>query len=462
VREWELHLGDALKVLSGVPDGSVDAVVTDPPYNLAQIGRSLQLSQSGPGQDYDRTAQRNGRERGFMGCSWDDTVAFRPDVWAECLRVAKAGAYLLAFGGTRTHHRMMCAVEDAGWELTDTLCWLHGQGFPKGKGCLKPAWEPIALARKPAPRVLPLNIDEVRIPIVGPVDPHRGGYNVPGNGEAGYMGFAGCPGREAEVPHPDSPRHDARGRWPANVILSHHESCVCRGTKRVRSAGWRDEDGQRGRRNGTAYKCSRDGSLRESASAHHAGPDGAEEVEDWACHPECPVFLLDSQAGHLHARGNRGPSKAGGGLYGLPACTNDFGPGDAGNASRFFYVSKAARRERWFYCADCGDAFEPGERDRHGHGHVGGDGKPDWRHLGAHPTQKPLALMRWLVKLVCPARGLCLDPFSGSGTTGVACIKTGRRFVGIEKDAHYHAIALKRLAAVDGPLFARPAGEALP
>jgi site-specific DNA-methyltransferase (adenine-specific) len=426
VREWELHLGDALEVLPGMPDGSADAVVCDPPYNLAQIGRSLQLSQSGPGQDYDRTAQRNGRERGFMGCTWDDTVAFRPDVWAECLRVAKAGAYLLAFGGTRTHHRMMIAVEDAGWDLTDTLCWLHAQGFPKGKGCLKPAWEPIVLARKPAPRVLPLNIDETRIPIAGTEDIAAGGYHVPGKGTAGYGGFTGRKDCAAEVPHPDSPRHDARGRWPANVVLQHSPECVCRGTKRVR--GSHD--------NGNVIRTTKtDGyhGIPPGDGHGYAGPDGAEEVEDWVCHLECPVFLLDSQAGER--------TSGGGDKHGRKAslfcASTDWeklkgtsNGGDSGGPSRFFFCAKADRADR-------------------------GEGND-------HPCTKSTALMQWLCKLVARPGETVLDPFAGSGSTGVAALRCERRFVGVERDPHYHGVALRRLAAVDGPLFARPAGEAAP
>jgi site-specific DNA-methyltransferase (adenine-specific) len=441
VRDWELHLGDALGALPGVSDGSADAVVTDPPYNLAQIGRSLQLSQSGPGQDYDRTAQRNGRERGFMGCTWDDTVAFRPDVWAECLRVAKAGAYLLAFGGTRTHHRMMCAVEDAGWELTDTLCWFHGQGFPKGKGCLKPAWEPIVLARKAARRVLPLNIDAARIPIVGPVDPHRQRYNQPGSGDVGggrvYEDGWSAEPRSAEVPHPDSPRHDARGRWPANVVLQHSPECVCRGTKRVanRATPYARSVPAANAVYGAGFGAKAAG----EEPTTYAGPDGTEEVEDWACVEGCPVRLLDEQAGertsgrlepHHKRYGPRlGVNTYGDGAGETASAGRSFG-GDTGNVSRFFYVSKADRADR-------------------------GEGND-------HPCTKSTTLMQWLCKLVTRPGETVLDPFCGSGSTGVAALRCERRFVGVERDPHYHGIALRRLAAVDGPLFARPAGEAAP
>src|SRR5881227_386835 len=107
--------GDVSAVLRKLPDASFDGCFCDPPYGLS-----------------------------FMGKQWDRGVP-SADVWAEVLRVLKPGAPLMAFGGTRTFHRLACAIEDAGFILTDTLCWLHGQGFPKGRAQLKPAWEPITL-----------------------------------------------------------------------------------------------------------------------------------------------------------------------------------------------------------------------------------------------------------------------------------------------------------------------------
>src|SRR3990167_8970460 len=122
---WRILHGDCLSKMARMAPNTIDAIVTDPPYGL-----------------------------GFMGKDWDCGV---PGIvfWQEMLRVAKPGAHLVAFGGTRTHHRLMCAIEDAGWEIRDVLCWLYGSGFPKshngpwGGTALKPAWEPIILARKP-------------------------------------------------------------------------------------------------------------------------------------------------------------------------------------------------------------------------------------------------------------------------------------------------------------------------
>jgi len=150
----KLILGNCLDVLPTLQECSVDAVVTDPPYHLTTAKRggsgSASLNENSPA----------GRARigtGFMGKAWDGgNIAHDPTTWAAMLRVAKPGAHLLAFGGTRTHHRLMVAIEDAGWEIRDTLGWLFGSGFPKshngpwGGTALKPAWEPIILAEGPS------------------------------------------------------------------------------------------------------------------------------------------------------------------------------------------------------------------------------------------------------------------------------------------------------------------------
>jgi DNA modification methylase len=126
--------GDCLEVMPTLPADSVDAIITDPPYGLS-----------------------------FMGKHWDHGVP-GVEFWKAAIRVAKPGSYLLAFGGTRTYHRLACAIEDAGFEIQDCLSWLYGSGFPKHKSKLKPAWEPIIMARKPAPKATLLNIDACRIP----------------------------------------------------------------------------------------------------------------------------------------------------------------------------------------------------------------------------------------------------------------------------------------------------------
>jgi hypothetical protein len=382
--------GDALDALGWLADEFVDAVVTDPPYEL-----------------------------GFMGRAWDASgIAYNVDLWKQCLRVLKPGGHLLAFGGTRTSHRLTCAIEDAGFEIRDEIAWLYGSGFPKsldvskaidkaagaerevigersyGDGhiqrskaprfngdayaggnvysesevrpltapatddakrwagwgtALKPAHEPIVVARKPlvgtvAANVLAygtgaFNIDACRVvsergrPLV--VSNRRSGNDVYGDGLQGSLAIAG--GTDL-------------GRWPTNVVLD--------------EAAAAELDEQSGMRRPGERPAKRAGMGFDDGEKNRSGTSGEREVLD-----------------------------------------------TGGGASRFFpvfrYQAKAPARER-----------------------------PKVEGV-AHPTVKPLELMRWLVRLVTPIDGIVLDPFAGSGTTLEAAVAEGMRCIGIEQSADY-------------------------
>lgn len=272
--------GDALSVLRTVPEASFDAAFCDPPYHLTTGKRG------GSGQASENLKHPGGRSRattGFMGKAWDGgDVAFRPETWVEVLRVLKPGAPLLAFGGTRTFHRLACAIEDGGFILADTLCWLHGQGFPKGHAQLKPAWEPITLAWKKGPRVLA--IDAGRIPANG--DKLGGGkrssvsegWDRPWKHDPEQVAASIDRGKAEQA------KAEALGRWPANVLLDEE-------------AG-EQLDAQSGDRPGGAAQLKR----RAGIGLH---PNGS---------------------------GTEAESRI------------NFG--DSGGASRFFYCAKASRSER--------------------------------------------------------------------------------------------------------------------
>jgi DNA modification methylase len=249
------------------------------------------------------------------------------------------------------------------------LAWIQGQGFPKGKGCLKPAWEPILLARKPGKRVLPLGIDECRIPTNGEDlgDPARFDGLRAGSSDGWKRPHHGSQA-DIERQREAMERASSAGRWPANVVH-----------------------------------------------------DGGEEVlEAFAAFGESSGVRPDMVRHNKQDTGEHG-------IYRRMKAVETPRHGDAGTAARFYYTAKASRSER-------------------------GEGN-------THPTVKPLALMRWLVRLVCPPGGVVLDPFLGSGTTAVACRQEGRDCVGIERDPAYFAIAERRLAGVseDAPLFAAAA-----
>lgn len=405
---WWIANGDSREVLRAMADASVDSVVCDPPYEL-----------------------------GFMGRKWDASgIAYDVGLWAEVLRVLKPGGHLLAFGGTRTYHRMACAIEDAGFEVRDSIHWIYGSGFPKsldvskaidkaaghwrgragapidgdnkrslgqhyertpkgeaitdaarqwaGRGtALKPAHEPIVVARKPLDGTVAANV----------LAHGTGAINVDGTRVGGSGGTRrdGKATEPSDAGWPNMRGHGIAdlnvGRWPPNILLSHAPDC------------------------------------------------------DDECAEGCAVAEMDEQSGVSNPKprrvgrmgGNRGGLGMGRGGDEIGTWPED--PG--GGASRFFpvfrYQAKASRVDR-----DQGlrDAGVGALRDA-------GVGAQRFNH---HPTVKPTELMRWLVRLVTPPNGIVLDPFTGSGSTGVAAVLEGFRFAGVELSPEYAEIARARVA----------------
>lgn len=468
----DIHLGDARKVLAAMDPCSVHAVVTDNPYHLS-----------------------------FMGREWDapgpSAIAYDPEFWALCLRVLKPGGHLIAFGAPRTHHRIWCAIEDAGLEIRDTFEWLRGRGYPKnydisrgidastpetasatpdvqtwdGWGtALKPAQEEICLARRPlegkiVDNVLThgvggLNIAACRVGTQKQV-PGGGPRRAPQKSALGDLSHA----------RGDTSGFDPNvGRWPPNVILSHLPQCRIVGTREVatgtavrRNVGHSDKS-----RASFPVSGSKDAELTDDVGY---GQDGVEVIDLWECAPECAVAELDAQSGPSGQKsghtGNEPSFAHSGKVYDSPRRRKSSSPRDPlGAASRFFptfkYTSTASPSERDAGCEDF--YWRKGPRNTW----IRVD-RDEWetldereRGLGnIHPTVKPVELMRWLVRLVTPPGGLVLDPFFGSGTTGVACVREGLSCVGIELDPCHYAIARARLRWVTTEPV-REHGEDLP
>jgi site-specific DNA-methyltransferase (adenine-specific) len=281
-----------------------------------------------------------------------------------------------------------------------------------------------------------LNVDGCRIG-------ENAGWRYP-NGRGGTA----WGGRESLGRNLREPIAAAKGRWPANLVLSHSEECEFKGYRRVRGSGTSKTF------HGPYEGPSATGFLRgwSHPGNQHADPDGTELVEDWECAPGCPVRTLDEQSGELRSgllRAGTLRSNLCGYRGAMPAAVLRDTYGDSGGASRFFYCAKVSRAERWGFCRDCGAAVPPEELDAHrGRGH----------RVAVHPTQKPLRLMRWLVRLVTPPGGLVLDPFAGSGTTLVAAVLEGFRALGCERDPEYATVARARVAAATGRSWGEDGG----
>ena len=412
---WELLHGDCRDQLATIPDNSIDAIVTDPPYEL-----------------------------GFMGKSWDASgIAYNPTVWTECLRVLKPGGHLLAFSGSRTYHRMAVAIEDAGFQIRDQIMWVYGSGFPKSldiskaidkvnghwrgragalsssngsmsggnyerteKGepitpeaevwegwgtALKPAHEPIVLARKPLVGTVAENVLRFGV----------GGLNIDGCRVATDEKFVDLPNRA----------------WVNAVGLSYAES------------NHNHRDGS------NAVAVEKLNNLgRWPANLIH---DGSNEVLE--------LFPNTASTGNGSRQGFRrgGGDGVSVGLSGKKYAADGYA--DGGSAARFFYCAKANKKDR----NEGLDHLTPQrESDRTSDNLPGGDNprnRINTPRLNHHPTVKPTELMRYLCRLITPPNGVILDPFTGSGSTGKAAILEHFQFIGIEQDPDYITIAQARI-----------------
>lgn len=412
-----IHHGDLFDVLPTLAEASIDACVTDPPYGIGFMGKEWDTFAPSEGEkrivpnrqkDSDNPNLK-GRSRGPASSpsavEYDYTVKglreFQAwtEAWArEAFRVLKPGAYIVVCGAPRSYHRMACGLEDAGFVIRDKFAWLFGQGFPKslnlgdGKGtALKPGHEPIALAWKPFRGTITACHEQH-----GTAALNLDACRIEGVKPETTRGAGGQNGRYGPIGAQGRIVDDGLGRWPANVLLDEEAAAML--------------DAQVG-----------DRPTGKGAGASWGKSEGVNE-------------------------GWRRPSHAG---Y---EATPEAGYGDCGGPSRFYYVAKPSREER-----DFGTHHLPArQRDEsRKEGNVGGD-NPRNRGLqprgNFHPTVKPVELMRWLVKLVTPVGGTVLDPFTGSGTTGMACAYELRPFIGIEREADYVQIAEARIKAV-APLF---------
>jgi len=471
---FKLIHADCMDALDKMEDNSIGSCITDPPYLI-----------------------------NFMGKKWDteNSPAGDDQFWEKVLTKLKPGAYCVAFGHSRQHHRVMVAMEDAGFEIRDCMMWLYAQGFPKshnvgkavdkllgkkrevvGKGqhtnihsftnpdaytgtdtkpditkgnsewegygtALKPAYEPIIIARKPLEKKLTVAKNVLKHG-VGAINIDGCRVSAPGED------FSNVKPRQIQKLH--SLNHDENsvtykeakeklqniGRFPANVMLSHHPDCVEVGTR---------EDAY------VINKLEEWSGFGEKECPDYQSTKMRTVTKVYECDDDCPTKILDEQApktGQIHGTTGKEPSAS------KPnAIYNDYSmvegkastPKDKlGGASRFFYHAKVSKRERNLGC----DGLET-KTSQLNAGGLGrktsvekrkentGTNAPVAKNI--HPTVKPIALMRYLIKMYCPPKETVLDPFTGSGSTGMAAMYEGRDFIGIEREEEYLEIAEARI-----------------
>lgn len=397
-QRYQLHLGDCLEVMRTMEDNSCDSIVCDPPYALSFMGKAFDT---------------------FHEDGVSDNVAFQKamtPIFKEALRVAKPGAHLLAFGGTRTYHRLACAIEDAGWEVRDCCFYCHGQGFPKGLDISKAIDKHLGAVREK--KIIQIGRTSFGLINDDGFVPHR---DVDGD-EAVTVEAKKWQGYNTQLKPAVEPIVLARKPLVGTIV----ENVLKYGTGAINIDACRvpladDDPLQDGVRHdgkaldthnaGWGFKnLDRDPGLgRYPANLLH---DGSPEV--LACFPDG-----GKSAAPRPVNANRDGEQSSDVRYTEKGNTNfAMKPGmrrPPTSPARFFYCAKASRSER-------------------------GEGNN-------HPTVKPLALMRWCVTLVAPPDSVVLDPFMGSGSTGIAALQCGCRFVGIEREPEYMAIAERRIAA---------------
>jgi len=370
---------DCLEGMKLLDDNSVDSIVTDPPYEL-----------------------------GFMGKKWDSTgIAYNVELWKECLRVLKPGGHLLAFGGTRTYHRMTCAIEDAGFEIRDCIQWLYGSGFPKSMDISK-AIDKAAGAKREVIGVYKRTGKEIGI----------------------YGAFEG----NNKITTPATPEAQQWEGWgtalkPANepIVLARKplsEKTIAENVMRWGTGGL-NIDGCRIPYHGKVKTTKR----KSDGISNYINPSGWKETNRTPNRPSTPTeagrfpanVILDEEAGRMLDEQHKG-------------------------ASRFFYCVKASKKERNMGLED----VEPTTVDD-------GRNKPidnpflrgKTPRQNTHPTVKPVKLMEYLITLVTPPNGIVLDPFIGSGTTAIAAVNLGFNYIGFEISEEYCKIAEKRISELE-------------
>jgi site-specific DNA-methyltransferase (adenine-specific) len=436
--------GDCIEEMQKLIDDGVqvDSVVTDPPYHLTSIVKRFGKEDSAPAQ-FGTDGAYARASKGFMGKEWDGgDIAFRPETWELALKLLKPGGHLLAFSASRNYHRMAVAIEDAGFEIRDQMMWLYGSGFPKSQNMGK------AIDKKQG------NDREVL------------GTKITNVGMQGNNFKRGSKSGEVEVTKGDSewegwgtalkPAHEpivmARKPLSESSIV---DNVLKHGTGAINIDGCRVEGNDakypdtnpdfrdQGKKSKEAIGIDKlsfgqvSGAERQKAAANSSGRFPANVMHDGS-----DVIVNQFPEG---AKGSTAPrNRDTVGMFGMPNdATSEYA--DEGSAARFFYCPKTSKSERHNGLDDHETSVGANGNKWTDQDYRKGDTKPTTERKNTHPTVKPVELMKYLCRLVTPKGGTVLDPFMGSGSTGMAAKDEGFDFIGIEKEEEYFKICESRI-----------------
>ena len=401
-----IRIGNCIDLMSEMADNSIDAVVTDPPYEL-----------------------------GFMGKSWDASgIAYNTEVWRQCLRILKPGGHLLAFGGSRTYHRLACAIEDAGFDIRDQIMWVYGSGFPKSMNIGK-AIDKAAGASREVVGVGKSGKNRNVLNAANYPDTFGGDYEIT---EAATQEAKQWEGWGTAL----KPAHEpiVVARKPVNGTIAQNVMTWGTGAINIDGCRVKRDDGD------DSVAGSRTATFGTQETVSGGNGSGGWEQNDIGRFPanfihdgsdEVLQLFPNSKAGKPQEKRGTGGIWGKGDGHSIPV-----GPsyGDDGSAARFFYCAKPSTAER-----NAGlDGLQKKKADTRSDVAAGMWKDKNAAHQNHHPTVKPITLMRYLIRMVVPPNGIVLDPFLGSGTTGVAAIQENIDWIGFEMNPDYADIAHRR------------------
>lgn len=463
-----IYNGDCVNVMKKMPDNSINTIITDPPYGLEFMGKEWDKFGKGKniaGGTAKKSTPFQRPEKGKVSPSYyhwtleqkNEYQKFTYDWAREALRIAKPGAIMLVFGGTRTWHRLACGIEDAGWIIKDTLMWLYGSGFPKS-----------------------LNIGKAVDKKLGYKREITGKDHKFGRCDSGIYQMNVNNPNKMEFYRRDKPTSYEAKSWegygtalkpayePIIMAMKPLDGTYAENALKWGIAGLNIDGGRISAEKSLEYNWTK----RKAPAGFHGDKTGiygkgqieGEKIKEYVPQGRFPANLLldeesakmlDEQSGMSKSsdaiRHNNQRNFSGKGIYGKFNDKDIKGYNDKGGASRFFYCAKASKKERNMGLEDL-PLKRAGGMDGRNNGSF--DGKITYNQ-NIHLTVKPIKLMEYLCKLVYPPKedAILLDPFMGSGTTLVSAKMLGRKAIGIEMNKEYCDIAVKRIKAVKRELF---------
>ena len=445
--------GDCIEEMQKLIDDGVqvDSVVTDPPYHLTSIVKRFGKEDSAPAQ-FGTDGAYARASKGFMGKEWDGgDIAFRPETWELALKLLKPGGHLLAFSASRNYHRMAVAIEDAGFEIRDQMMWLYGSGFPKSQNMGKAVDKSLGVERQVVGKINGMGYTKSNVEHGAQTRTHTTFdkfSDEPVTSKAKEWEGWGTALKPAHEPIVMARKPLSEKSIVANV-LKHGTGAINIDGCRVEGNDAKYPDTNpdfrdQGKKSKEAIGIDKlsFGQVQNAERTEKSDDTPQGRFPANVMHDGSDVIVNQFPEG---AKGSTAPRKRDTvGMFGMPNdATSEYA--DEGSAARFFYCPKTSKSERHSNLDDHETSVGVNGNKWTDQDYRKGDTKPTTERKNTHPTVKPVELMKYLCRLVTPKGGTVLDPFMGSGSTGMAAKDEGFDFIGIEKEKEYFEICESRI-----------------